>query len=279
MKKFLGIFLLLIILIIGGTLFYIDSILKSAMEKGGTLALGTPTSVNSVSLGILSGKLDMGGLKVSNPEGYDTSHFLLLKDFNVAVNLNSLMKDRVQVPHIILDGLNINLEKKSKSKNTNVQQILDHLKTLDSGKKVASKGKGSKKESGKEFSVDLLQIKNVSATAVFAPQLGDKGKVEVKVPDITMKDVGSGDKGLTLDELSVLIVSKVLDAMAKSGQGLPLAFKNQLNTGLQQIKGMTVDLEGQAKTMVKGTAGEVGKKVEEKTEKVVEETKKLFKFK
>ncbi len=279
MKKVLGIFLLLIILVIGGALFYIDSILKTAVEKGGTLALGTPTSVNSVSLGILSGKLDMGGLKVSNPEGYDTSHFLLLKDFNVAVNLNSLMKDRVQVPHIILDGLNINLEKKSKSKSTNVQQILDHFKTLGSGKKVASKGQGSKKERGKEFSVDLLQIKNVSAMAVFAPELGDKGKVEVKVSDITLKNIGSGDKGLTLDELSVLIVSKVLDAMAKSGQGLPLAFKNQLNTGLQQIKGMTVDLEGQAETMVKGTAGEVGKKVEEKTGKVVEETKKLFKFK
>ena len=275
MKKFLGIIFLVIILIIGGMLFYIDSILKTAVEKGGTFALGTPTSVSSLSLGILSGELDMGGLKVSNPEGYETPHFLLMKDFNVAVNLNSLMKDQIQVPRIILNGVDINLEKSSATKKTNVKQILDHLKTLDSGKKEAPKGKGS----GKKISVDLLEIKNLSATAVFAPKLGDKGKAEVQVPDITMKNVGSGGKGLTLDELSVLIVSKVLDAIAKSGHGLPLDFKNQLNTGLQSIRGMTVGLEGKTKTMIEGTAGDIGKKVEGKTEKVVEETKKLFKFK
>jgi len=279
MKKLLGIILLLVLLIIGGALFYIDSILKTAVEKGGTVALGTPTTVSSVNLGLFSGKLDMEGLTVGNPQGFETPHFLQMKKFFVAVKLNSLLKDRIQVPTVVLDGLNINLEKKRQGQGTNVQEILNHLKTLDTGKKSETAKKETVKESGKKISIDLLEIKNVSAVAVFAPALGEKGKVNVKVPDMTIKDIGSDNKGLTLEELSALIVSKVLDAIAKSGQGLPLDFKNQLDSGLQQIKGMTGALEGKAKSMLDGSSAELGKKVEEKSGTVVDKTKKLFKFK
>ena len=279
MKKILGIILVLILLMIGGAFYYIDSILKTAVEKGGTVAVGTPTIVNSVNLGLFSGKLDMEGLTVGNPQGFETPHFLQMKKFFVAVKLNSLIKDRVQVSAIVLDGLNINLEKKRQSRETNVQEILNHLKTLDTGKKKEPGKKETGKKSGKKITVDLLEIKNVSAVAIFAPALGEKGKVEIKVPDQTIKNIGSDNKGLTLEELSVLIVSKVLDAIAKSGQGLPLDFKNQLDTGLQQIKGMTTDLEGTAKTVIESSAGELGKKAEEKSGTVVDKAEKLLKFK
>ena len=73
MKKLLKIGLVIVaLLVIAAVIVYfsIDSIAKTAVEKGGTYAMGTPTTVDTVNVGLWSGQIGMNGLVIANPAGF-----------------------------------------------------------------------------------------------------------------------------------------------------------------------------------------------------------------
>src|SRR5205814_1980323 len=105
--------ILLVILLVVGLLFFVDSAAKAGIQRGGTYAMGVDTSVSSVSIGLLSGKLSMSGLKVANPTGFKSDRFMSLGQGDVAVSLGSLTKDTIIVPTLALDTIDVGLEKKA----------------------------------------------------------------------------------------------------------------------------------------------------------------------
>ncbi len=84
-----GIILLLVVtafVFVGSNL---DSIVKSAIEKYGTQALGADVSVGSVELDIAEGTGTIRNLKVDNPEGYSRSKALSFGELTVAFDYKS----------------------------------------------------------------------------------------------------------------------------------------------------------------------------------------------
>ena len=85
----LGIIILLLVIafvFVGSNL---DSIVKSAIEKYGTQALGADVSVGSVDLDIAEGKGTIRNLTVGNPEGYSRSDALSFGELTVAFDYKS----------------------------------------------------------------------------------------------------------------------------------------------------------------------------------------------
>lgn len=85
----LGIIILLLVIafvFVGSNL---DSIVKSAIEKYGTQALGADVSVGSVDLDIAEGKGTIRNLTVDNPEGYSRSDALSFGELTVAFDYKS----------------------------------------------------------------------------------------------------------------------------------------------------------------------------------------------
>jgi hypothetical protein len=231
MKKLIKLVLVLVILLIVGVVgayFYIDAITKTAIEHGSTHALGVNTTLNSASLRILQGQLVMGGLNVSNPTGYNTAHFLNMKDGDVAVSLGSLTKEIVEVPHIRLSDIDLNLEKKDGK--ANYQVILDNLKRGET-----SPPPDKTDEEGKRFIVKELSIKNVNVHLEGIGPLGKK--IDVPIDAIELNNVGSDTgKGVLLKDLSGVIVKAIFAAIVKNGGGLiPADIAGELTNGLAQL--------------------------------------------
>ncbi|MDX1682749.1 MAG: hypothetical protein R3336_06495, partial [Phycisphaeraceae bacterium] len=64
-----GILLALVLLVVG-IFIYIDSIAATAVERGGTYALGVDTRLADADVGIFAGEVTLDGLTVDNPEGF-----------------------------------------------------------------------------------------------------------------------------------------------------------------------------------------------------------------
>src|SRR5262245_51670383 len=107
--KLVLIVIVLVIVAVVGAFIYIDTIAKSAIERGSTHALKVDTKLSSASLKIFKGQLVMDKLNVSNPTGYKSNHFLNLNNGDVAVTLGSLTKDVVEVPYLHLTNIDMNL--------------------------------------------------------------------------------------------------------------------------------------------------------------------------
>lgn len=265
MKKLIKLVLVLVILLIAagvGVYFYLDTITKTAIEKGSTFALGVNTTLDSASLKVLSGQLVMGGLNVANPQGYDTNHFLNMKNGDVAVSLGSLTKDVVEVPHIRLTDIDLNLEKKNGK--ANYQVILDNLKGSET-----SPPPDKSTEEGKRFIVNELSIKSINVHLV---GIGPMGTINVPIDAIELNNVGSDTgKGVLLKDLSGVIVKAIFAAIVENGGGLiPADIAGELTSGLAQLTDITkiADVEklGEIIKPLEGLgegAGQLGEKLGE----------------
>jgi len=269
MKKLIKLFVILVVLVIGAVVaafLYIDVIAKRAIESGATASLGVKTKLRSANVKILTGEFSMGGLNVSNPKdgGFKSDHFLTLGDGGVAVAFATLRQDIIELPHLTLTDIDVNLEKKGGT--ANYQVIMDNLKK--------SQGEPPPDAEAAKFIVRKLNIKNVKVH-VDMLGTGDLTKISVPIDEIVMKDIGSDGSGVEMGELAGIIVAAVFKAVAEKGGGLiPADLAGELTAGLGQLGDLTklADIESLGNVVGElGNLGNVGEKVEDLGNKAKEE--------
>jgi hypothetical protein len=271
--------LLLLLLFVG--LFFINGAARRGVEAGGTYALGVNTSLDRLSIGLLSGKLSMGGLRVANPQGFKSDKFMSLGEGDVAVSLASLTKDTIVVPTFALDTIDVNLEKQGGK--SNYQVILDNLQKLSAGKPGENKPAPKQEGPGKKLVINDLTIRNVTIHADLVDAPGAVGKltnVTVPISEIKLtnvgKDTGSGvgGSGVTVGQLSSIIVQAVLKAAAEKGGDVLGPIGGELKGAISQLGDLdrvgvqVVGKAGEAAQQVGKAAGDVEKKVEGTVDKL-----------
>lgn len=261
--RLLAVLVVLVIVVAVGAVMYIDTVAKAAIEVAGTKVLGVKTTVDKVSIGITSGSAAMNGLHVANPEGCQAPEFLALDLGGVAVTPASLLGDVIRVPKIELSGMKLEFEQRVGG-DSNVDTILANVKKFSGG--GGSAPAGGQTSEGKKFVIDELSLSNISVTArASGVPLADKG-IEIKVPKIVLKDIGSGGSDpVGLDQLTGMIVQAVMQAVMQAGNGqLPDIFAQSITNGLAGLgdvfnSKMAVDLGNG----LKDVGNNVGKALED----------------
>jgi hypothetical protein len=270
---------LVVLLLIGGLVIVfvsLNSLAKRGVESGGTYALGVPTTVKGIDIGVFAGTLGIDALKVGNASGFPSDHFLTLGDAKVSVKLSTLASDTVYVPELSLSNIDVALEKKDGK--SNYQVILDNLQKLSGP--PGTKQPQPKEGGTKKFIIHDLTIRNVNVHAdlIGAPgglgALGAATKVNVPIPEIKLTDVGQtgsgvGGTGVTLGELSGLVVQAVLSAAVAKG-GLPADFVGDLNGQL----GKLTDLAGGAGKQVAAQAQAAVQQAQKQAEQIGQDLQK-----
>jgi len=262
-------FVLFVLVVIGVAiaLSQIGTLVKVGVEKGGTYALGTNTTLEKADIGLFSGKVGLTKLNIANPQGFKSPEFFSMGNGQVEVSLGSLSKNVIEVPLIKFDTIRVNLEKKEGASNYNV--ILENLKKVTGGDKPATDKPMPAEPAGesKKFIVKSIQIRDVKVHVDLLGTGGSADKLaEVNIPidEVLLSDVGTVENGgVDLQTLASVIVNAVLGAAADKGQNLPPEFLNDLKSqvaGLQAQLDQVKGLKG-ASTQVIGKAGEDAKKI------------------
>ncbi len=302
MMKLIKLLLVLVILVVllvvigGVALFsYVDKIAKAGIEKGGTYALGVPTTLGSADVGIFGGTFAMNDLKVANVQGFPGPHFFSLGDGSVAVSLSTLRENTVVLPHLKLDAIDVRLEKKDGATNYGV--ILENLKKVSGGgsDKPAPQPAPSKDE--KRFVVNDLSITKVTVS-IDLMESGSAGaalvplqKITIPIDAIKLQNVGKtgqgvAGSGVTMSELANIIVQAVIGAAVENGAGvIPGEILGDLKGRLASLGDLSKldmkvlgDVKGTVQDLTK-TTEEVKKKVEDvakQGEKAVDDAKKAL---
>lgn len=265
LKKLMFVVLLLVLVVVGGLIYAvtsIDSLARVGIEKGATYALGVNTSLRSADVDVLAGTFSMAELNVSNPPGFTSPHFLSLGTGGVAVSLATLQKKTIELPSLTLDRISVHLERKPDA-GTNYKVILANLDKL--------KGTSSKPASADErrFIIRELTITNV---VVHADLLGGPGAIgelttinipidQIKLTNVGKTGTGVGGTGVTIGELSSIIVQALLAAAAdKGGSIIPADFLSDLKGSLANLDGIK-DLGMNVLAEQTATIKDAGKKI------------------
>ena len=253
MKKLLVrlVLAVVVLVVVAGVVGYLwlDTIAKEAVQRGGTYAMGVDTTVDKVSLRPFAGQLQMQGLNVANPKGFNGAHLMQTGTFELELVPSSLMDKTIVLKKFELDGLDMYIDQQMPRSNISV--IMDNLKKLGD-----EKPKDQKPSEGKNYRVDLITIRNVVAhvKVLAGPEL------TIKIPEIQLKNVtGDNAAGVALPVLVARILPAILAAVLEQGKGV---LPPELAAALRgDVSALTAQLGGQAQQMVKGVQGEIGKTV------------------
>ena len=229
-----------LVLLITAVIFYIDLIASEAIERGGTAALGLETRVGRVWLGLLSTELSLSDMTVANPEGFEAPHLLKLEKGELEVGLSELRADPIVISRIVLSGIELNLEKDRG--RTNFGVLLENLSRSEADAS-ASKAEG---EAGAGLVIGEVLIRDVTARGQLIPLQGERTQLEVNVPEIRMRDLGSGESGMSMTQLAGVLTKAILAGVAQQSASLPSELSGDLRRHLAPLGKVRVEVPGVA---------------------------------
>lgn len=218
---------ILLVVLLGVGMFYADDLAKTGIEKGGSDALGVPTTVESCDVGFFSTSFGLENLDIANPEGFGDDEFLHLGRGKVEVSATSLMSDKIEVPLLELSEIRVNLI--HGADGSNYGKIMENLEKFQ-GQPEEDKGEG------KRFVVEKILVKDVVVKVVPMKELFTT--VSIPIDEIELKDVGSdSDKGVLLSDLAGILVESIL-TQASLDSKMPAMVSGALKGQLGKLSGL-----------------------------------------
>lgn len=232
-KKLLISLLLLIVLAVGATFFYLDRIVTTGIEVVGSQVLGTEVTVASVAISPLNGSGSISGLEIRNPEGFDSDYIFQLEQVEVSLNAASLMSDVIEIESIIITQPEITYETRITADN--VRALLENIGG-GGDETAAADGESGKEMFIRDFRLLSPQVNLVAAVAT-AP---------ISLPDIELTDIGTEDNAATVAQVLEVVLSAlrrtILEAELPGLDMLREGVESRLQDGIEEAEEVVEDL-------------------------------------
>ena len=181
MLKKTAIVLVVLLLLIAGAALYvgsnINSIVKTAIEKYGSEALGVPVTVASVNIDLVEGNGTIGGLSVANPDGYSRNAAMRFGELTLNLDYESLTIELIRA-----GAPEVNVELQGTA--SNIQALLDGM----GGSEAAPAD-----ETSDPVTLRIDRIEIDAARASMSSDVLDRS-VDIELPTIVLTDLeGTGD--------------------------------------------------------------------------------------
>ncbi len=230
-RKIIYAVLAVIILAVGGAVLFLDEIVKTAVNNVAPKVTKTQVSVDSVSLGLFSGDFTISGVDVANPKGFSDASVFVLSKVAVDVQMSTLMKDVVVINKIEVDGAEFFYELKSGKSNVSV--LMDNINSFlgESKKKSGKAAKADDEDASMKVFVKEFTFTN-GKVAVGAGLTKQGADITLDIPALTLKNIGSEDKGAAIAEVIAqgmsafsasalsVVASDGAKALLKNGSGV-----------------------------------------------------------
>ena len=214
-KIILAILVVLVVLAVV-VILLIDPIAKNALEKGAPLILGTNVSVERIHIEPFNGRVEITELIIDNPsESYSSDYAIKLGDIVADIDLSTVTKPKIRIEDMLLRDVDVVYE--TSVLNSNLQEILDNVKKLDTAEKEEKKEDGGKKEAEeKTLQVDRIELDNVGVTV---QAKGAATGLPIKVSMDPMTNLGTDEEGITPVGLTLRILGAIVTTAIKSAGG------------------------------------------------------------
>lgn len=233
MIKKLLISIVLFVLLIGGVAyFYLDSIVSTGIEVAGSRVLGTAVTVDSVAIFPLTGSGSISGLRVANPEGFNSEYAMQLDQVAIGIDLGSIMSDVVEVSSVEISRPQITYERRLTTDN--IRALLNNIPS--SGASAPAESEAVRKLIIREFLMENPQL-NLVAASIEAP---------IRLPNIALNNIGEEGNAATAAEVVRQILSAVNRSILNSDPPiLDMLRENvegRIQEGVQEVENAVEDI-------------------------------------
>jgi uncharacterized protein involved in outer membrane biogenesis len=245
-RALVGLFVLVVIATVV-VYFNLDRIVKSEVEKQGTASLRLKVTLGSARLSVFGGRVDLRGLTIASPQGFSAPHMLELGGGKARVAYAQLRKQPIHIRSLELDQPKLVVEQSGGTLNFKKAMALQPAKPPDT--------------EPMRLVIDEITVKD--AHVLVRPGLpGVSQQIDVPVPSLTMRAVGSGrgaKNGAAVKDVTMQVITALAGKAAQSDQ-LPTQLKALLHLDTAQMASqLGADA---AKEIGANAGGDLGKAVQ-----------------
>jgi len=238
-----------VVIIVAALLMAPDRVVRIAVEKGGSFALGVPVHLKGAALKIFSGKIELRGLSVSNPKGYTTKSAIEIGRIAVHAPLHRLLSSKPRIESITVEAPAVTLEQALTGSN-----LSDLMNNAGSGK-----GGGE----GKKLFIGSLRIADARVT--LATMLKGASSTTINLPLIDIKELGGeGNAGVTIAQTMALALREIVQsAIANGGGVIPADLSASLSSSVTSFNQAYSQMLGARSKVVSEAGSSAGKLLED----------------
>ncbi|HLD14087.1 MAG TPA: hypothetical protein VJB18_05155 [Burkholderiales bacterium] len=201
---------MLLALVAGAGMFFLDGIVKQGIETVGTQVAKVEVKLDAAGVSIFSGKGVLRGLQVANPKGYRAPQAVKVGQARVMLTPLSVFSERVVIRSVVVQETEIHYEKRDGK--TNLDVIQDNVE-------AALRDRDKKAKPEKKLQIDSLVIRNAKVH-VYGDK-PDEPPTVLTLNEIHLKDLGQGSEGITGAELTRKLTTAVIkDTLAATVRGV-----------------------------------------------------------
>ncbi len=173
----------------------INPLLKKGIEKGGSQILQTTVMLEKADVSFFTGRGELKGLTVLNPEGFKPGPALILGRLKVRLKGRSLLTDNIHIKELHIQNPHVFFQGEGLSRN-NLRTLLSSSKKAADPARMAENDAQKEKEAGQKtdrnIRIDKLVIEG-TMVSIAIPQLHG-GKLTLQLPDLELMDLGKNSQ-------------------------------------------------------------------------------------
>lgn len=273
-----------VLLVIGFVAFFLGPAVKAAAERMGPAIIGTPVTVENVSIRPLAGLIHISTVAVANPPGYQMPNAIELGSLDIDISMRTLFSETILIRSVRLLAPVINYETDLHKSNLSV--LSDHAKASSSGSAGTKPGpegqppaapapgtpakKPAAAKSNRKVKIEKVVIEkgrvNLSTTLLKGNALA------LEIPDMTLTDIGESQAGGSMEETTSAIFREIIrrvTAVVKGTGG---------TTGAAGGDPATIAIKSVSLSLKKagGSAAAAGEALDQKSAKLARKLDKLL---
>ena len=208
--------LFLTVLLVATLPLWINPVVSGVAGKVVPKFTGTDFCIDRFHLNPYSGSLVIGGVKLSNPEGFGKADAFSLSHFSVEVAIGSLLSDTILVRNAVIDDAFVSYYSHDGKNNFDV--ILANIEKATGSKDEKTASKKTKKKAASSKKKVIVEHLRVAGTKV--KLMKSDMMPPFMLPPLELTDIGKKSGGATLEEAWTQIVNSVMKSMSSLGDGL-----------------------------------------------------------
>lgn len=225
----------------------LDRIVKTGVETVGPKLTKTTVTLDGVSIQPVLGSGEITGLEVGNPAGYQGEFAIKLGRAHLDLSPGSLLKDKVVIESMVVEGAEIILE--GGLKDNNLTAIQKNVASFSgpADEAPAPAGEPAESAAAKKLQVDHFKIEGVKVHLRLTMLAGQN--LTITAPPVEMTGLGTGPDGITAADL-------VKRAMKQLTDDVLVAAGKAVTEAATQAGNQAIDEAGKSATEAVGKASE-----------------------
>lgn len=209
MKKALKILfwiLLVIIVLVGALVVYMDKVIETSFNTVVPKVLGVEARLDDATVHLLKGYTALNGIHIGNPEGFHTDGLFDLDEVRVRIDPASLAGDgAIVINEIAVKGMKVTYEQGLTQNN--IGALLDNLPKSEKEEKKEE----PEEEKGPSRPVIIEKLDIVDCSVDLSVTLAKGGAMNFELPEIHLTDLGKENGGVTTGDVIGIVVESILN--------------------------------------------------------------------